>query len=634
MTAKYSFSARLSLNILLITSILFTLAIAIAAASSHILIANEAEKSAENLRDKTITEIEATLQSVELATSSMEWLVKESLDNPDYLYHITQELVRNNPNIMGSAIAFKSNYYEGKHFFSPYSYVDYETGEIESKQLGNPSYDYFYMDWYQIPLLLGTPVWSEPYFDEGGGEFLMSTYSRPLLDENGEIFAILTADIQLDWISNMLTKIKPYPSSRVIMLSRCGNFISLGSDDSLDGETVFSVEQSYRNMLRGIHEISVAQMNDEVGTKKYSVNGDVQFVVFAPISNGWKMSIICSYREVLARASEMHMVLILIGLIGLLVLFILCYRTIRRLTKPLSDFTSAAQSIAQGNFNTMLPAIKSEDEILQLKNSFDYMQKSLTSYIENLKTTTAANERYESELNIAAKIQMSMVPHTFPEDSRFDISAILAPAREVGGDLYDFFIKGDNLYIAVGDVSGKGVPAALIMSITKAAFRFIAGMEVPMKEVASQINNALSSGNETGMFVTLFVARINLNTGHMEYCNCGHNPIVILTPDGRSSFLNVKPNLAVGLFENFPYVSQETDLKSNTGLVLYTDGVTEAERADKSQYSDAALLKWAEQIGIDKDADTACKDLMQSVRDFTEGNDQNDDITIMTVKIK
>jgi len=628
MSIKNSFSARLSLNIMFFTSILFIVTIAIAAVSSHTLISEEATKNAQNLRDKAIVEIERTLQGVEASANTIAWLVREHLDDPDYFYHITKRIVTENPNIYGSAVAFTPNFFKGNYFYSPYTFLN-QDGEIEQKQLGNPQYDYFCMDWFQIPYLMGEPCWSEPYFDEGGGNQLMSTYSYPVKDENGQVIAVMTADITMDWISDILKDIKPYPSSSVLLISRCGQFINLADSSSrFIGHTVYSLSD-----YLGGTAASDAIMSNSTQMRKFSFDKEDYFIVFGPIDNGWRVLISCEYKDVLEKTAQMRFVLILLAIFGLTVLFFLCYRTVKRLTKPLSDFTASALSIAQGNFNTELPQIQSKDEILQLRNSFDHMQKSINEYIRNLKASTAANERFESELNIASKIQMAMLPRNFPSRKDFELYASLAPAREVGGDLYDFFIKGDYAYFAIGDVSGKGVPASLFMAITRACFRFIAGLGLSMDKVVSSLNDSVSESNESGMFVTFFAARLNLRTGELEYCNAGHNPSVLIDPDGNTEFMDVKPNLALGLFPEFPYVSQTMTIRKGCAFVLYTDGVTEAEKQNKDQYSEERLIGWATRAYKDcGSAKEACEDLLDSVHAFTEDNEQNDDITVVTVK--
>lgn len=629
MKRQKSFSTRLSLNILFVTSVLFLLAIGVASLSAHLLIADEAENSAGHLLDATITKIEKSLMEIEAAVQVTAWVADEQKNNKDYLYEMTRAVVEKTDKIQGCAIAFAPYYFEGEYYFSPYSSRDSQTGEIQTIQLGNPSYDYFYMDWYQIPSLSGNPCWSEPYFDEGGGRFYMTTYSYPVKDSEGNVIAVVTADVNIEWIADILESVRPYNSSHVSLVSRSGAYINIDSGSSMIGETVYSTLAYVDDDDDDIDSLVMSMMSGTRGTRKYSRGSNMSFAVFGPLANGWILSISCDYREVLARTSKMQIILIFIALIGLLLIFISCYSIIKKLTRPLVKFSESARQIAKGDFNTVLPEIKSEDEIRQLRDAFDDMQHSLNEYIENLKKTMATNERFSSELNVASRIQMAMLPKDFPKHERFDLCALLKPAKEVGGDLYDFLQKEDKLYFAVGDVSGKGVPASMFMAITRAAFHFLANMGIELDELTGTLNNAVCEGNDTGMFVTMFIGCVDLKTGEFKYCNAGHNPVVV-----NGEFLDVKPNIALGLFPGFKFQMQTGRLESGAHVILYTDGVTEAERSDKQQFGDSALLDWAKSHAGLATQKEACCNLLDTVHIFTEGNEQNDDITIMTLKIK
>lgn len=629
----HSFSTRLSLNVVLVTSILFILAIGIAALSSHRLLAEEAETSATHLLDATILEVENTLKEVEVAVETSSWSVLADLDDPQSFFDLTHKIVAGSDVISGFGISFVPEYYEGKHYFSPYTYRDSQTGKLVTKNIDDPNYEYFYTDWYLLPELLGKPVWTEPYHAGAGLDTTIITYALPLRGLDGNTIAIINADVMISWITEIAEKIQPYPNSELSLFTRTGTYIHLNDDSRGAGETLLSLAMTFvpepEKLFRSI-------MDTPSGINKFNVGRDYHFMVHGTLRNGWKAVIRCDYKEVLKRISNMNLILILVGLFGLMILFVICYFTIRRLTKPLLEFSQSAMAVAGGNFNTPLPDIRTNDEIGILKDSFQNMQHSLVDYIQELKTTTASKERIESELNIASNIQMSMLPKDFPHLDNIDLHAILRPAKEVGGDLYDFFVKGDFLYFAVGDVSGKGVPASMFMAITRSTFHFLAtsAMEMSIDEIVSYVNDACCNGNDTNMFVTFFAGRLNLKTGELEYCNAGHNPVVRINSEGTAAaFLDVKPNLALGLFPSFPYQKQDITLAKDERLVLYTDGVTEAEKADKSQYGDERLLKWASTAGTDyHGAQAASEGLYASVKEFTEGNEQNDDITIMTIK--
>ena len=621
-----SFSSKLSRNILLVSSLIFLGALGFSSLYSHIIVAEEAKESARNLLHSTINQIEKILGKVESEVESMAWLVDEHKDDEKYLYHITRKVIEDSE-VAGCAIAFEKNYFPDKYYFSPYSYKDEETGEIISKQLGSTSYDYFYSDWYQIPSLIDKACWSEPYFDEGGAKLMMTTFSYPIKDKDGHIYAIITADLTLDWINEILSGIEPYPSSTISLTSRGGTYVMTNSNANLQGETLFSTAMRTGNET--VLKIAEEMVGGKEGLTRYTVNGKTSYAVYGPLSNGWAISITCSLKEILSRASMMLLISFLIALLGLAVLFFVCRRTINKLTKPLSNISESAIKIANGDFNTALPEINTGDEVQQLRDSFDFMEKSLTSYIENLKETTAANERLESELDIASKIQMALLSRDFPHLDNLDLHALMQPAKQVGGDLYDFYIKDNCLYFAVGDVSGKGLPASMFMAITKALYRYISNMGLELDDVITKLNDAISENNESGMFVTMFIGCLNLETGLLKYCNAGHNPVVV-----NGSFLEEKPNLAIGLISGFPYVQQQCSLEKGARIVIYSDGVTEAEKADKEQYGNDRLLAWANGQNQEESAETACGLLFSDVKSFVEGNEQNDDITIMTIKYK
>jgi len=316
---------------------------------------------------------------------------------------------------------------------------------------------------------------------------------------------------------------------------------------------------------------------------------------------------------------------------GLLLLHYFVYAAIiRNQLNPIIELTYKANSIAKGIFTTKMPEVDTENEVKTLRDSFEYMQTSVNNIINDVQDTTAKNERIESELNIASAIQRSMLPMDFPHTKKIDLFAMLCPAKEVGGDLYDFYIKENKLYFTIGDVSGKGVPAALYMAITRSSFRFSVGIDMKINEIVSRINNVFVTGNTTQMFVTMFAGVLDLETRKLDFCNAGHNPIIIIDKDGNAKYLRSKSNIAIGLYEDYPYEMETMTLEEDSRLLLYTDGVSEAERADKSQYGEQRLLEFANSITRGSTSEQVMNSLRKSVSSFTSGNPQNDDITIMS----
>ena len=253
-----------------------------------------------------------------------------------------------------------------------------------------------------------------------------------------------------------------------------------------------------------------------------------------------------------------------------------------------------------------------------------------TAY-EQLEQTTAAKERIESELRIAREIQMSMVPHEFPERPDLDIYASMTPAKEVGGDLYDFLLEDDILYFCLGDVSGKGVPASLFMAQTTRLFRALAKQHMMPATIATRLNNELTEKNDNGMFVTMFIGQLNLITGQFYYCNAGHNPPVIGGDEQQGSFLEMESNAPIGLWPELEYIGEEIASIKGRPLFIYSDGLNEAENIKLEQFGDEHMLDILRHTKF-KDARHVVELMEAEVERHRNGAEPNDDMTIMCLK--
>ena len=255
---------------------------------------------------------------------------------------------------------------------------------------------------------------------------------------------------------------------------------------------------------------------------------------------------------------------------------------------------------------------------------------------DQLEETTTAKERIESDLRIARDIQQSMIPQKFPpfpERSDIDLFASMTPAKAVGGDLYDFVLIDEKLYFCLGDVSGKGVPASLFMAVARNLFRVVSQQGLPPAEIADKLNNALSEDNESGMFVTMFIGIIDLPTGHLDFCNAGHNPPVIKMHDGSTHFIEMKANAPLGLWAGLPYVGESIDDISGCPFFVYSDGLNEAENENHDQYGDDLLLEMLEKHPFESSQKTV--EMMKAdVLRHANGAEQSDDLTMLCVKVQ
>lgn len=624
-----SFPLRLSLVILVLVSVLFTATIVGNSRSARNYVKMESIERAQSALDNTILRINHVLQSVEITLHNLSWQVVESLNQPDKLYTITEHIIQSNDFISGSAIAFVPYYYEQEgRYYSPYSYR--EDGAIRSKQLGSSSYDYHTMDWYRIPCQLSVPYWSEPYYDEGGGNIIMTTYSYPIYNHDGSLVAIFTADLSLEWFAEMVNSIKPYPNAYNLMIGRGGAYLVHYNSEYILNETLSGIAQARGDMQ--MVDTAQRMMGGEQGIGEFEREGERFYLLYAPIeATGWSVAVACLHSDIFAGVESVRKYSYIAGIICLLLVAVICFVAIRRMTRPLIKIAGAATEIANGNLLAELPEISGDDEMCTLHDSFANMQQSLLKYVDELQLTAANKERIESELRIARAIQMDMVPKVFPpfpEREDVDLYSQLKPAREVGGDLYDFFIADEKLHFIIGDVAGKGVPASLVMAVTCRLYRTIANNVATPEGIVSTLNDALSESNDSNMFCTAFVGILDLKSGELRYCNAGHNPPIVLRSSGDVEALSVVPNLAMGIWQGFEYRGESCMLDSGCTLFMYTDGVTEAESDDKELYGEQRLMSV-----LKRHTSSAPRHivdaLLEDISHHVGGADQTDDITML-----
>lgn len=628
----YSFSTRLSLYLVIVIGLVFVCSYLFFYYAARRSVSNEAFAHSHGEIKNTGEAIESALRQVECAVENAAILAKKSSQTPESYFDLLEAMVVSNPIIIGASIAFEPDYYpEYGYYYMPY--VSRTGDTIKRQFLGGDKYDYHCMDWYLIPKLLNRNYWSEPYFDQGGGEVVMTTYTHLLTDSNSKTYGVLTADVALAEFTRMVESMKPYERSYSFMLSRNGYYLSHQKKERILNETVFSATKEMtdttvvhigRQMIAGRSDVQLLNNDDTIS-----------YVFYAPIvDTGWSIASVIPRDEILRGLNTMSVKVMWGAVLGLITLFILAVLVIRKVASPLPLFSKSAHLIASGNFDAALPAISTKDELKELHDSFEYMQTSLKNYVAELEVATTHKQHIESELQIARTIQLGMVPKIFPpfpNRDDIDLYAVLRPAKEVGGDLYDFFVNGDKLYFVIGDVSGKGVPASLLMAVTRSLFRSATSLcGANPKEVVENINHSLSETNEANMFVTLFVGILNLASGRLDYCNAGHNPPVIITGQ-QMAFMKTIVNIPVGVFDGYSYQSSFCELQRGDSIFLYTDGVTEAQNTTNQLYGEEKLLLELKESG-QKTPQECVFDIVKSVTDFEEGGEPHDDVTILAMR--
>jgi sigma-B regulation protein RsbU (phosphoserine phosphatase) len=631
---RKSLSKRLSLIVVLIATIIFVAALGFLFVESRKAVRQEAISRATEVLDNTVLRVNSLLDRVVIATDNFEWLPVRHLETPDSILTYSARILQCNPDLNGCSISFEPDFFKSKgRYFSAYSYNN--QGTIETEQEGNDQYEYFYMDWYQLAKLLDYPVWTEPFVDYNPEAVytreVIASYCKPLRDYEGKYIGTISSDISLEWLSKMVSAVKPYPNSYSIMIGQGGTYFVHPDTTKLLNETIFT--PTLEQPDSALSELGHAMQRGETGMRQLMFEGKDSYVFYKPLgSTGWSVAIVCPESDIFGGYNRLYNIVIAIVVVGLIVMLIVFGRIIHHELRPLNTLALQAETIASGQFNQALPDDKRIDEIGKLNHSFRNMQHSLVNYIDELKHTTAMQASIESELKVASDIQMGMIPRVFPpfpDRQDIDLYASMTPAKEVGGDLYDYFVQDERLYFCVGDVSGKGIPASMFMAITCNLFRMIAQQNRAPWEIATQMNAFLTRDNEQSMFVTMFIGMIDLRKGVLEFCNCGHNAPIL---DGK--FLDIKDtNQPLGLWECKAFNGEVIEDIRDKQLLIYTDGLNEAENMQKERLGDERILElMADTANLT--SEEVINKLKSAVATHRSGAEPNDDLTLLCLKIK
>ena len=646
---KHSFARRLTRAVMIVLFVMMgALAFLVYYLTRDILIDVNAHTYHANMQSngRVITK---AMSDLDAAVRNNLFDLEQHVDQPEQLQAIMGRMVELNPRLRSCGISFIENYFPKQgRACCPYATRN-DSMQVETMMLKDTTY--VSSDWFKEAVERDSAYWSEPFFDNRDDKTPLVAYMHPLHDKNGRVVGIIGADLSLDFMTLLLEKQDSAFQRDTWTISINGDGIFHSYVLSRDGNYITHKEQ--RRILKSnfyvhikdvtkhgmakeaIDEMKNGEKSDDETQKVLLINRTESYLFYAPLEGtNWLLAVSVPVIAIdLIGTGVGLMMFLLVGVI-LVITFYVCKLAIRRAAEPLKQLAATADEVANGEFNTPLPNIKSKDEIHMLRDSFENMQHSLANYVEELKTTTAQKATMESELKIAHDIQMSMVPKTypaFPERQDLDIYGQVTPAKAVGGDLYDFFIRDDKLFFIIGDVSGKGVPASLVMAVTTSLFRNIATYTQEPNQIVYAINENLTANNETGMFVTLFVGMLDLTTGEIVYCNAGHNPPLLLAND-EAEELEGEVNIAAGVIPDFEFINDHIKLNPGDTLFLFTDGLNEAENIDHEEYGMERVLKVANQTK--REPQTLIEAMTQQVQLFVGEAEQSDDLTMLAIEYK
>ncbi len=640
MSGKNSIAIKLVLVIAICVMLIFAATLGYNYYRSRVILKKELEKNARNLAASVAYRVETELTAVVKVAEGMARSLETGRYNERELHSLIRTTVEKNPEIYGSSVSFEPYAFSAdRRLYAPYYYRI--KGNIAFSRLEN-SYQYvpyIYWDWYQIPRELGRLEWSEPYFDEGAGNILMSTCSVPFYEEKGgekKLKGIVTADISLDTLTELVSSVKILKTGYAALFSRNGMLLAHPLKDTIMNETFFSIAEA--NNDPSIRELGKKMIRGESGFVFHkSLMGVRSWMYYAPIrSTGWTLAVVFPEAELLEHVRRLTVTMASIGFAGILLLVMAVVYVAGTITKPLRSLAAATGEIASGNFDVELPTVRSKDEVGILARNFQIMKVSLKEYIRNLTETTAAKERIQNELKMATDIQAGLLPRLFPpfpDRLEFDIYALMDPAKEVGGDFYDFFFVDDNhLCFLIADVSDKGVPAALYMMVTKTLLKSEAQWLGEPYQILTRVNSILASDNDSCMFATVFCGILDTGTGEVRYANAAHNPPVIIDSQGIR-YLIPKPGFPLGPMQDPVYETERITMQPGDTLFLYTDGITEAKNPEDKLYGESQLLS-ALQSAPKEDLAEMIHYIRREVTRYADGAPQSDDVTMIAIKYR
>ncbi len=579
-----------------------------------------------------------------LAPNASGNVVKEDLRISSEMDRIFKTIHNNDPNVTALFVGTKSGLHRRYPWYSGF----------------DPSFDPRERSWYEKAVKADGSVWSELYID-ASKLGLIITCSAAIHDAENRLIGAVGADVTLETINKKIISSQLNADGQAFLIDGHGDIIA---KEGLSGEDKswkdgFEAENLLQSANPEIKKIAKAMVAGDAGITRFKDVEDEKYIAYTPIkSTNWSMGVIMPVEEIIAPAlatqSKMQADTAIAGehirkhigrvqgiLLGVftamtLVISILAYGLSRKITKPILKLDEGAKAIGGGDLDYQLE-VKTGDEIEELADAFNKMTSDLKICIENLRETTAAKKRIESELEIASQIQLSMLPTIFPpfpDREEFGIYATMEPAKEVGGDFYDFFLIGeDKLCLIIGDVSGKGVPASLFMVISKTLLKTEALRGISPDEILHRVNNILYPDNDNNMFVTVFCVILDIKTGEMQFANGGHNPPLICNDKGNFQFIQMPKGFVLGPMPDMEYECKELTLNPNDVIFLYTDGVTEAMNREHEQFSDERLKQCLSNIKCGE-----IEDIIHGVRaemsTFVQGADQSDDITMLALKYK
>ncbi|HCE44757.1 MAG TPA: hypothetical protein DET40_14540 [Lentisphaeria bacterium] len=588
------------------------------------------------LTESEASEVDVKLSSIsQLCRTSAEIISNYHPDNVEDNISLLRKSIASNDDIFGMAFAYEPNtIIKDRKFFCPYFCRDGSDGAMRFIDSSLDDYNYTSESWYTIAREKRKAVWTEPYYDDALGKILMCTYSVPIFID-GKFTGVSAADLSIEKLSGEVDEISA-TGGYCSIISRTGRVISHPDRSYIMKETIFSLAEKYRN--KELEEAGRKMVAGKSGFSRYHdlETGRMKWLIFSPIkSSGWSFAAIISEDTVMEPIYS-HIKRSLVYLLaGLGIIAIIIFMMSSRITRPLGLLADAVDRLGRGDLEAKVTGLKNTDEIGVLARAYNKMLENLRESIDSRIREETARKSVEAELNVAREIQLSLLPRKFPpfpDRKEFELHALNLPAKFMAGDFFDFFMLDENtLAFVIADVSGKGVPAAMFMAVTRTMLRDVSLSLKSPASVIKQVSDLISKDNDKLMFVTIFYGHYRIRTGELCYVNAGHNPPYLIRKDGKMEELEPTGPLAA-VFPEAIYTEKNVCLQPDDTLVCFTDGVTEAYTGGGELFGEDGFTKLLSVI-YTEDVDKINSRISEEILKYSSG-DLKDDVTLLVLRRK
>lgn len=594
---------------------------------SGVMLDNAREAIGNLAREKAQT-IDKDLSTMDvLGWSLHELYVNDALTEVDLNSYITH-ILRHYPELISVCIALNPDQKAESKIFMV------NEGRLSTTVITNN--DFQFADWYQIPYLTQKAYWTDPWYDKDGSRLLVCSYSLPIVDNN-EIKGIIRMDIPMKKLQNTVLPIKVRKTGYAFLLSYNGTIVAHPTDSLSMNYTIFDIAELFDNkQLHTIGRDLVKDKTNFVKLKEY-VGAKNIWMYYTPLrTNHWVLAIVVPDSEVFSDLNSLLIIFIVSSILSFLTISGVIYWRTHAINEPLEELVDSIKRVGTGDLDSELKSPPTKTyEIEVLADAYAKMKDSLKEYIENLHIVTEEKNRIINEIMFASAIQRNLIPQNYDQSKLMHgITAygVLQPAGDVGGDLYDYFqIDKDHFCIGVADVVGKGIGAAMTMTMVSTLLRTIAGTLIKPDLILGELNKFLYKNNLESNFVTIIIGVIDLRTGELTFSNAGHVPLYLLSDDHQLTVFSDTHSTALGFFENISIESQTIKLRANDQIILITDGITEAMDAQEELFGSKGVQRVLVTIK-DPYPEITAHTILANVEEYTDPSKHLDDISILVVQ--